>query len=326
MYIHTYKLRINFNIIVWMLYVNIQQYWLCVFRELARIYMHFPFLTAILTMCTYCCSNDSAPSASIPFPLGEQDSKPALENAQLLEEPYPDGLYLPLDLGDTGKGEKQGHIGAVNVQGPSEEYYAPMELNDSANHSQAHEPQPQVSEEYYVEVDNDQRSAYNKGEVTEDQEYYTPMEAGIVRQPPLLPAHQLKGVKTAAPSGEKKAGTQLANSNQSAEQRDRSDTVIEYANTSEWTAAQPLPSSTHRYINFTPVKKEGGQKQTTANTKPLKNTKAVASKPPQTAPKPAKTEELPIYGNISPKELATATPEEEDNEASEPEDEYVVPY
>ena len=202
-----------------------------------------------------------------------------------------------------------------------------MELNNSTNHTQTHEPQPQISEEYYVEVDNDQRSTYNEGEATEDQEYYTPMEAGIVRQPPLLPAHQLKGVKTAAPSGEKKAGTQLANSDQNVEPRDRSDTVIEYANTTEWTAAQP--SSAQRYVNFTPtVKKEGGQKQTTANAKPLKNTKAAASKPPLPMPKPAKIEELPIYGNISPKpkELATAAPEEEDNEASEPEEEYVVPY
>ena len=145
-----------------------------------------------------------------------------------MEEPYSDGLYLPLDLGDTGKGEKQERIVAVNVQGPSEEHYSPMELNNSTNHSQTHKPQQWISEEDYVEVDNDQRSTY-KGEATEDQEYYTPMEAGIVRQPPLLPAHQLKGVKTAAPSGEKKAGTQLANSDQSTEPRDRSDTVIEYA-------------------------------------------------------------------------------------------------
>lgn len=233
-------------------------------------------------------------------------------------------MYLPLELEETGKGVKQGHNLTVGVQSPSEEYYTPMELNNAANHRQAHLPHQPISEEYYVEVDDEHRSAYNNGEPTEDQEYYTPMEAGIVKQRPLLPPNHLKGAKTASPLPEKKVGAKTSNLNQSTEQRERSDTVLEYANAAEWTAAQPLPSSTQRYVNFVSATKEGGKKQPTTSAKPLSTSK----KPPQTTPKPAKQEELPIYGNISPKDHRNMASEQEniEFEGSEPEEEYVVPY
>lgn len=253
------------------------------------------------------------------FSLGENGDKPANDNAQLLEDPDTDGLYLPLELDNTDKGERQAPVNAANVQGPTDEYYAPMDLS-SANHSQAHEPQAQVSEEYYVEVDEDLRKDYKEGQPVGEQEYYTPMEAGIVKKAPLLPVTQSKaGLKTAPQSEEKKAGK--ATFDQNVELRDRSDTMHEYADATEWTAAQPLPSSAHRYVNFIPKQQDEGQKQAEAHTKKVKKMTVAAIKPPPTAPKPAQTEELPIYGNLD------IVPKQDNNdEDSEPEEEYVVPF
>ena len=134
-------------------------------------------------------------------------------------------MYLPLELDDTYKGKRQEPVNAVSVQSPPDEYYAPMELN-SVDHSQVHEPQTQVSEEYYVEVDEDHMNSY-KEQTVEEQEYYTPMDAGIVKKKPRL--------KNDPQVGGKKGGKV----HQNVEVRDRSDTVNEYANATKWTAAQP---------------------------------------------------------------------------------------
>ena len=223
-------------------------------------------------------------------------------------------MYLPLELDDTDKGERQAPVNAVNVQNPTNEYYAPMDLN-SINHSPAHGPQAQVNEEYYVAMDEDHMNSYNKGQTVEEQEYYTPMDAGIVKKKPLLPVTSASGgqLKNAPQLGGKKGGKV----DQNIEARDRSDTVNEYANATEWTAAQP--GATHSYANFVPMQMNKGQKKAAAGTKQVMT--VAASKPPQTAPKPAMTEELPIYGNVD-----VAPKLDYDDEGSEPDEEYVVPY
>lgn len=259
----------------------------------------------------------------IPFSLEEQDNRQASDNSKLLKEHYPEEDYLPLQLDGTGlAGSQERGAADVNVQGTLEEYYTPMDPIEAANHS--HNPQEQIGEEYYVVVDSQHRSPYNgENSTIQQEEYYTPMEAGIASMnPAALPGNQPTGANAISPLGGAKVGQEPANSTDH-DTRDRSDTVVEYQNTAEWTAAQ-------RYVNFTPaVKKEGDKQQSKAgaSTQPAAGT---SKKPPQTAPKPAKNinEELPIYGNISTTEHTNGVTEEEntDCEASDPEEEYVVPY
>ena len=266
----------------------------------------------------------------ILFSLDERDNKQASDNAQLLNQHYPEDEYLPLQLDDTGRASgSQEHGGPGNVQGALEEYYTPMDPINLANHSQ--NPPEQLGEEYYVVVDNQHRSPYKEEKsANREEEYYTPMDAGIASRNPaaVLPGNQPTGANAISPLGGAKVGQELANSTDyGPEPRDRSDTVIEYQNTTEWTAAQRVPPSTQRYVNFTPAMKKEGDKQQNkagARTQPA----GVSKKPPQTAPKPAKNEELPIYGNISTQEHTNRGTEEEDNdsEASDPDEEYVVSY
>ena len=192
-----------------------------------------------------------------------------------------------------------------------------MDPIDLADHS--HNPQEQIGEEYYVVVDNQHRSPYNERKSTNhEEEYYTPMDAGMASMnPAVLPGNQPVGANSISPLGGANVGQELTDST---EPRDRSDTVIEYQNTTEWTAPR-------RYVNFTPaIKKEGDKQQNKAGAS--KQPAGISKKPPQTTPKPAKNEELPIYGNISTNGHTNRVTEEENNdsEASDAEEEYVVPY